>query len=287
MEYCNILLVISTHLIVCDSFFLGSLTSNRTTTTKKPYITNSKILDPLAATYCPKHLPRTRTLMYNTFTKHCFQINVDKKADWLTAKLDCESLGGYLAVIEGISDNTFVGFRSHAALGYHEDEHLWIGLSDNDTEGVYKWTNGAYVQSPVWADGEPNGGTKQNCVAYNRESDKFEDWECSHSYAWICQYDLNARPPLTALPQSTPSTTSTQKITPSKTTTTPTSTTKNTPTVVPTTLPPTTTTVTTTQTTIPTTTVPSTTVPTTQPPIPTTTEKTTTTTEDVGVIIIG
>ena len=79
--------------------------------------------------------------MYNGYSGHCFQINVDKKADWHKSKADCESQGGYLAVIQGWSDINFIGFRAHVALAYHPDTRLWIGLTDEGSEGTFRWTN--------------------------------------------------------------------------------------------------------------------------------------------------
>ena len=79
--------------------------------------------------------------MYNTYSKHCFQINVDKKGDWYTAKADCERQGGHLAVLQSWTDDSFIGLRTHVALAFHKDEHLWIGLSDEEYEGNFKWIN--------------------------------------------------------------------------------------------------------------------------------------------------
>ena len=41
--------------------------------------------------------------------------------------------------------------------------------------------------------GEPNGGTDENCVAYNRENDKWETMNCTAHFAWICQYGIYKR----------------------------------------------------------------------------------------------
>ncbi|KAK3105448.1 hypothetical protein FSP39_025489 [Pinctada imbricata] len=159
----------------------------KTTTSRQPFVYQPGVLDPAAALFCPKHLNRTKTLMYNTYTRHCFTINIAKTANWYAAKSSCESLGGYLARPREFSDNMFIGFRARGALHYRY-KHIWIGLSDTEKEGDYRWTNGDSLNYTNWGFREPTGTPWQNCVAYDRDTDKWDDKDCYLKYGWVCQF---------------------------------------------------------------------------------------------------
>ena len=64
--------------------------------------------------------------------------------NYLSGKNACESLGGHLVTITSEEENNFV---LNALLEYSEeysetDNHLWLGLDDQDGDGVYNWVTG-------------------------------------------------------------------------------------------------------------------------------------------------
>ncbi|KAK0140031.1 CD209 antigen-like protein D [Merluccius polli] len=62
----------------------------------------------------------------------------------------------------------------------------WIGLSDGDTEGTWKWVDGTIMTSSFWVSGQPNDyGGGQDCVS-TRE-DGWNDDPCAYQYHWICE----------------------------------------------------------------------------------------------------
>lgn len=80
---------------------------------------------------------------------------------WLEAKEDAERRGGRLAVLKT--------FSAHQRVPYHT-EILWIGASDLNQEGQFKWVDGSHVFDGYsrWAGGEPNnaGGTEHYACRY-------------------------------------------------------------------------------------------------------------------------
>ncbi|KAI2659828.1 C-type lectin domain family 4 member M [Labeo rohita] len=62
---------------------------------------------------------------------------------------------------------------------------VWIGLSDNDEEGTWKWVDGSTLTSGFWRSIEPNGHRGENCVLSS--SSGWADYPChsSHKYQWI------------------------------------------------------------------------------------------------------
>jgi hypothetical protein len=81
---------------------------------------------------------------------------------WVQAKEYAEKLGGYLAVVTTDKENKFVADLMDSQSIYGA---FWIGLSDEEQEGVWKWVNGEpYVENYFWEPGEPNGGRYENYV---------------------------------------------------------------------------------------------------------------------------
>ncbi|VGO20763.1 lectin-like protein [Pontiella sulfatireligans] len=73
---------------------------------------------------------------------------------WLDAENESQSLGGHLATIRSLQENTWVTeqFSSYGGT----NRYLWIGLNDITSEGVFEWTSGETVAYTNWDSGEPN-----------------------------------------------------------------------------------------------------------------------------------
>jgi len=70
--------------------------------------------------------------------------------DWEAAEKYAQSLGGHLAAVNSAAEQrwlvaTFCGQGS-----------LWIGFTDKQREGKWRWTTGEPVTYTHWGDGEPN-----------------------------------------------------------------------------------------------------------------------------------
>ena len=64
----------------------------------------------------------------------------------------------------------------------------WLGGSDNAKEGNYVWnSSGASLNYTNWAEGEPNGGTRENCIKYWSPPGKWNDGTCDSRLAIFCE----------------------------------------------------------------------------------------------------
>ena len=90
-------------------------------------------------------------------------------ATWNEAELLCNSLGGHLPSISSQQENDFIN-------SFCSDNPLWIGLSDQDNEGQWAWTNGSQFVYDNWLNNQPDdGGSGQDQVVMDCNSGKWDD----------------------------------------------------------------------------------------------------------------
>lgn len=116
----------------------------------------------------------------------CYEwTKTSKGVTWDECATECEALGGFLPCIEDASQNA----EAFAAFG-GSGHGAWINVHDTASEG--EWVCGTQTQTYLPWDpfaGEPNGGTRENCVNMwgpvpppgGRTSEKWNDMECGFS----------------------------------------------------------------------------------------------------------
>jgi hypothetical protein len=76
---------------------------------------------------------------------------------WTNARTACANMGGHLVTITSAAENTFV---------YNTWPSGWIGLTDEVTEGVWKWVTNEAVSFTYWNGGEPNNAGNEDYVQF-------------------------------------------------------------------------------------------------------------------------
>jgi len=109
---------------------------------------------------------------------------VSSPMSWFDAKNTCANVGYYLARIDSEAEENFLAQEELAKGG----GGWWIGLSDSDMEGAWKWSvDGSYNGYTNWIAGEPNGGTVSNCALDNGVGGEWNDENCSNLYKYVCE----------------------------------------------------------------------------------------------------
>ncbi|XP_078392792.1 C-type lectin domain family 17, member A-like [Cetorhinus maximus] len=72
---------------------------------------------------------------------HCYRLSMESK-EWNSAKLQCESLNSHLIIINTEQEQNFINKSVENNLGTY-----WIGLTDRESEGNWKWVDGTPVRS--------------------------------------------------------------------------------------------------------------------------------------------
>ncbi|KAK6468699.1 low affinity immunoglobulin epsilon Fc receptor-like isoform X3 [Huso huso] len=105
---------------------------------------------------------RTCPCDWKEFSGKCYYFSKDEK-DWQKAKDFCYNQDAVLAMVKTQQELDYIR-------GKITSNH-WLGLSDLDTEGAWKWLDGVSVnlQSGFWDTNEPNNGGNEDCVICNRE----------------------------------------------------------------------------------------------------------------------
>uniref|UniRef100_A0A9J7XKU7 C-type lectin domain-containing protein n=1 Tax=Cyprinus carpio carpio TaxID=630221 RepID=A0A9J7XKU7_CYPCA len=103
-----------------------------------------------------------------------------EKKSWTESRRYCRERAD-LIIINNTEEQEFVKIISGGS-GY-----FWIGLTDIEEEGRWKWVDGSTLTSEFWASGEPNSyrGKEEDC-AINRSSG-WADFPCDETYKWICE----------------------------------------------------------------------------------------------------
>uniref|UniRef100_A0A8C1VG31 C-type lectin domain-containing protein n=1 Tax=Cyprinus carpio TaxID=7962 RepID=A0A8C1VG31_CYPCA len=102
-----------------------------------------------------------------------FYISSMKKS-WNDSKQDCSKRRADLMIINSKEQKFF-----------KNDGELWIGLTDRDVEGRWKWVDGKTLTSGFWKPGEPNRDRTENCVVTS--SSGWRDFSCDKDFKWICE----------------------------------------------------------------------------------------------------
>ncbi len=89
-------------------------------------------------------------------------------SDWHFAKEYCELIGGHLATVTSEGENNFVFSLVRGV------SNTWLGATDEETEGVWKWVTGESFDYKNWKNGEPNNS--QNIEHYLHIYPDNEQW---------------------------------------------------------------------------------------------------------------
>ena len=168
-------------------------------------ISNNKTLEKFAGELNLLSLSRHCPNRWVLFSGLCYYFSgKDETATWEDAKNVCKRMNkdATLAMPKSQKENNFLKKLNNLTEGSAVHPDLWLGGSDLEVEGVWKWVDGTQIpmslQDENWAIGEPNnayGGT-QHCLAkYFRGTRNFimqrfwDDAVCEAKKQFICTFD--------------------------------------------------------------------------------------------------
>ena len=120
-----------------------------------------------------------------TFGGHTYYY-VNRKSTWYEAKYFSEKMGGHLVTITSAAENNFLS-------SFVGDQTVWIGLTDEASEGTWKWVNGEGFSYSNWCSGEPNNSSNESDQSENYAGlwagGTWNDYPGYPLYPFICEFD--------------------------------------------------------------------------------------------------
>ncbi|XP_044874223.1 C-type lectin domain family 4 member F-like isoform X2 [Mauremys mutica] len=113
-----------------------------------------------------------------------------EKKSWDEAEQFCVNWKLHLTSVSSQAEQEFLSNET-------QGEDHWIGLTDRETEGSWRWVDGTEYRADAsrgfWAENEPNnynpetdGG--EDCVhTQPRKQNLWNDYKCTQPFRWICK----------------------------------------------------------------------------------------------------
>ncbi|VDI37492.1 Hypothetical predicted protein [Mytilus galloprovincialis] len=130
---------------------------------------------------------------WTRYRNHCYFFGLNK-LDWFEAQRYCHKHGSTLAKVDDATENAWISAKTNE-LQLHDVFLLWLGGSDLK-DGQWIWMADfspfTYVN---WhkGSGEPNGGTKENCLNllnYQKYKGTWNDLPCGDKILYLCKKNL-------------------------------------------------------------------------------------------------
>lgn len=124
---------------------------------------------------------------YNGHTYYVFKSEVT----WSKAKKYCENRGGHLATITSQKENDFVS----SLIEKRGITNCWLGATDKEKEGTWKWVTGEKFKYTSWASDQPDGNSNNGAEHYlgtYRYRDEWNDYknDASDVQGYVCEWDM-------------------------------------------------------------------------------------------------
>ncbi|KAL9970547.1 hypothetical protein ACROYT_G022945 [Oculina patagonica] len=104
-------------------------------------------------------------------------------SSWVGADTHCKSESAQLVKIESADENEFIRQNFLPSGGDY-----WIGLTDAQTEGVWKWSDGSPLTGYThWDSNEPTGVNWENCGGIRNTGAHWFDRSCTDWKGCICK----------------------------------------------------------------------------------------------------
>ena len=100
-------------------------------------------------------------------------------AFWTDARAACTNMGGHLVTVTTSAENTFI---------FNLWPSGWIGLTDEVTEGVWRWVTGEAYSYTSWNPGEPNNAGNEDYVQFVGGG-KWNDLPNSVSLPYVLEFE--------------------------------------------------------------------------------------------------
>jgi hypothetical protein len=114
----------------------------------------------------------------NNYNGHSYYRSTGS-ATWTTARSNCTAMGGYLVTVTSSGENSFL---------FNLWPSGWIGLTDEVTEGTWRWVTGETYSYSSWNGGEPNNSGNEDYIQFV-SGGKWNDLNNNSSLPYVIEFD--------------------------------------------------------------------------------------------------
>ncbi|XP_034395697.1 C-type lectin domain family 4 member M-like [Cyclopterus lumpus] len=116
---------------------------------------------------------------WTQFGNSCYFIS-SVKENWSVSNTLCQSYDAQLVIISSKEEQEFItSFK----------RRTWIGLTDGEREGVWKWVDGTAPNETYWRSSQPDNMLNEDCVesstVYNMGN--WNDFRCNANVYFTCE----------------------------------------------------------------------------------------------------
>uniref|UniRef100_A0A671R6P6 C-type lectin domain-containing protein n=1 Tax=Sinocyclocheilus anshuiensis TaxID=1608454 RepID=A0A671R6P6_9TELE len=108
----------------------------------------------------------------------CYQSSLfylsSERTSWTESRRYCTERGANLIIINNRRNKK-----------WSDKDRVWIGLTDSDVEGRWKWVDGSTLTSGFWMSAEPDGYRGENCAL--TVVGEWADHPCTEEFNWMCE----------------------------------------------------------------------------------------------------
>ena len=117
---------------------------------------------------------------------------------WEEATEYCEQRGGHLASVKNEEIDKYIRskvgkIRDKDHGFFNQPTYPWIGGTDQEQEGIWKWSDGSPLNFTKWGNGQPDDWKKsEDCLQFNGERtiDGWNDLECEEHQMFVCSRSI-------------------------------------------------------------------------------------------------
>ncbi|XP_035532740.1 C-type lectin domain family 4 member E-like [Morone saxatilis] len=121
------------------------------------------------------------------FSCTCYLFSTNSQS-WEKGRQDCRDRGADLVIIDSSEEQEF--------LTKNIRKDTWIGLTDRDNEGTWKWTDETPLTLAYWWTKQPDSGGgdpqwgEEDCAHFiygTKMTENWNDQRCDAALQWICE----------------------------------------------------------------------------------------------------
>ncbi|KAM6216807.1 C-type lectin domain family 17, member A [Rhynchocyon petersi] len=117
------------------------------------------------------------------FEGKCYYFSPNTKS-WDGARKFCQENYSHLVIISSPAEQKFV------ASAHGSPRVYWLGLTDRNQEGNWRWLDGSPITLSFWDPEEPNNLFEEDCASMNRGG-TWNDLSCDKTTYWICERECS------------------------------------------------------------------------------------------------